>query len=138
MKLQVKYLTLGCVGGMIYWCIEKLFRGYSHWTMILLDSVCFIALGLINEFLSWKTLLWIQMLIGAIIITMLEFIAGCIVNLWLNWNIWNYSNLPFNILGQICLSFSCIWYCLSAVGIILDDYLRYWIFDEEKPRYRLK
>ena len=43
--------------------------------------------------------------------------------------------LPFNILGQISLPFSLIWFLLSGVIIIVDDYLRYKLFKEDKPKY---
>ena len=46
--------------------------------------------------------------------------------------------MPFNLLGQICLPFAVAWLALAAVAIVLDDYLRYWLFGEEKPRYRWK
>jgi uncharacterized membrane protein len=76
-----------------------------------------------------------QMFIGACIITILEFITGCIVNLYFKWNVWDYSHLPLNLLGQICLPFSIIWFFLSGIAILLDDYIRYELFDEEKPHY---
>ena len=132
-----KYLFLFIVGGIIYGMIETLSRGYTHWTMGVLGGICFICLGLINEILSWETPLALQMLIGSTIITILEFITGCIVNLWLGWNVWDYSNLPLNLLGQICLPFSILWYFISAIGIVIDDYIRYIYFDEERPRYKL-
>lgn len=135
--LPLKYLGLGCFGGVIYVFIEMLWRGYSHWTMFLLGGVCFVALGLINEVIPWDMPLTAQMFIGCIIITALEFITGCIVNLWLGWDVWDYSELSFNLLGQISLSASVGWYFLSAVGIILDDWLRYWLFGEDKPRYTI-
>lgn len=81
--------------------------------------------------------LWKQIGIGEIVVLALEFITGCIVNIWLGWNIWDYSSLPFNILGQICLPFAILWIPLILVVIVLDDYLRYWWFDEEKPHYKL-
>lgn len=133
----LKYIYLFIVGGLIYLGLELLFRGYSHWTMGVLGGICFITLGLINEVLSWDTPLSLQMLIGCLIITALEFIAGCILNLWLKLNIWDYSNLPLNILGQICLPFSILWYFVSAIGIVLDDYIRYIYFNEEFPRYKI-
>jgi uncharacterized membrane protein len=136
-KKLLKNLFLFVVGGDIYLFIEILYRGYSHWSMFLLGGVCFLCLGYINLFLPWETPLPIQMLIGAVIITALEFGTGCIVNLWLGWHVWDYSNVPFNLWGQICLPASVGWYLLSIVGIVLDDYLRYWIFHEEKPRYHI-
>ena len=135
--ILLKYVFLGVIGGIIYYTLENIWRGYSHWTMGILGGICFICLGLINELLSWETPLVIQMLIGGTIITVLEFITGCIVNLWLGWNIWDYSDLPLNLLGQICLPFSILWYFISAIGIVIDDYIRYIYFDEERPRYKL-
>ena len=99
LKITIKYLFLGVIGSIIYMSLEILWRGYTHWTMGALGGICFICLGLINELLSWETPLVLQMLIGSTIITILEFITGCIVNLWLGWNIWDYSNLPLNLLG---------------------------------------
>ena len=137
LKIIAKYLFLGIIGSIIYMNLEILWRGYTHWTMGILGGICFICLGLINEILSWETPLILQMFIGSIIITILEFITGCIVNIWLGWNIWDYSNLPLNLLGQICLPFSILWYFISAIGIVIDDYIRYIYFDEEYPRYKL-
>jgi uncharacterized membrane protein len=105
--------------------------------MFILGGICFVLVGLINEYLSWDTPLWKQGLIGAAVITLFEFITGCIVNLWLGWDVWDYSNLPFNLLGQICLPFFLIWWLLSFVAIMFDDFLRWVIFKEEKPRYKL-
>lgn len=137
MKRYYKELILGLVGGIIYIGIEFLWRGYSHWTMFALGGVCFVLLGWINEYIPWDMPLWEQTIIGTLIITVLEFITGCIVNLWLGWNVWDYSNIPFDFLGQICLLYILFWIPISLVGIILDDYLRYWIFKEEKPHYCL-
>lgn len=136
-KLLLKYLFLLIVGGTTYVGIELLWRGYSHWSMFFLGGLCFICCGLLNEILPWDMVLSKQMLIGAIIITTLEFITGCIVNLKLGWNVWDYSNLPLNICGQVCPIFFIAWYYVSGLAIILDDWLRYWIFHEEKPHYKL-
>lgn len=135
MKLLCKYLFLFLVGGIIYSIIEVFFRGHTHWTMFIVGGVCFILLGLQNEVTDWEMSLFWQAVNGGIIITFVEFITGCIVNLCLGWNIWDYSNMPFNILGQICLPFSIIWCLISVLGIVMDDYIRYIFFGEEKPRY---
>ena len=137
MKKQIiKYLFLGTIGGILYLIIELLFRGYSFPSSFFMGFLAFIYCGLINEILSWETPLIIQMLIGGAGITIIEFITGCIVNILFNLNEWDYSSLPFNILGQICLLFSIIWCFLSLIAIILDDYIRYIFFNEEKPKYR--
>ena len=136
-KLLLKYLFLFLVGGAIYCVIELLYRGHTHPSMYILGGLCFIVCGLFNEIFEWTTPLLIQMLLSSIAITILEFITGVIVNLILHLNVWDYSNLPFNLLGQICLPFCLIWFFLSLIGIVLDDYIRYYFFNEEKPQYKL-
>ena len=125
------------VGGFIYVLIEILWRGYSHWTMFVVGALCFLIIGGINEFYSWEMPLWKQCVISALVITAIEFISGCVINLGFGWDVWDYSNAPFNVLGQICLPYTLLWIPLSLIGVVLDDYLRYWLFGEEKPRYKL-
>lgn len=140
---------LFCIGGKLYYLIEMMWDGQSHWTMFVLGGTCFVIMGLLNEYrFRWKDSLFVQALISATVITVFEFITGCIVNLWLRWQIWDYSNLPFNLLGQICLYFFFLWILLSMVGIILDDWIRYGAYiafhrifpqmqKREKPQYRV-
>ena len=136
-RLLNKYLTLFDVGGLLYILLELAWRGWSHWTMFVLGGLCFIGLGLINEVLPWDMPLWQQVLIGACIVTVLEFLTGCIVNLWLGWGVWDYSGLPGNALGQICPQYCLLWLPVSLAGIVLDDWLRYRWFGEERPHYKL-
>ena len=137
MKTLIKCMVLGNIGGIIYVLIELIYRQYSHISMYFLGGVCFLLIGLLNENLSWNIPLWQQSMLGSVIITIAEFIAGCILNLLLGLNIWSYAELPFNILGQVCLPFSVVWIFLSLVAIVVDDYLRYWLFNEDKPQYKI-
>lgn len=131
----IRPLVLWGLGGLLYVILEVIWRGYSHWTMFLVGGICFLIIGTINEVIPWgMPLLW-QCIFGALIVTAVEFLSGCIINIWLGWHVWDYSDMPFNVLGQICLPFSCLWVLISAVAVVLDDYLRYWLFGEEKPRY---
>lgn len=137
MKNILKYIILFMVGACTYFGIEVVFRGFSHWSMWVLGGLCFISIGLINELFSWETPFYLQCIIGAIIVTSLELLTGYIVNIWLDWNVWNYSHLPCSFFnGQINLFFSMIWCVLSAVAIVVDDWLRHWLFKEEKPHYK--
>ena len=136
LKMIFKYFVLFVTYGCIYYMIEILYRGFSDFSMLLLGGICGCLIGAINEFFSWETPFWKQCIIGAIIVTILEYITGLIVNVWLGWNVWDYSNLPFSLHGQINLFFSIAWIFLSAVAIVLDDWLRYWLFKEEKPHYK--
>jgi uncharacterized membrane protein len=133
----VKLFVLFLIGGMIYYGIEILWRGYSHPSMYILGGVCFVLVGLINEYFPWDMSFLLQSLIGAGIITGAELVTGIIVNIWLGLNVWDYSAIPTNIMGQICLPFSLLWVLLSGVAIVLDDYVRFWFFGEEKPHYSL-
>ena len=135
MRKIYKLLILFIIGGCIYTLMEFLWRGYSHPAMIIVGGVCFLAIGSINEIIPWEMPLFLQSIIGGIIITTVELISGCILNLWLNLGIWDYSNMPFNFKGQICLAFSVLWCFISTFGIILDDFLRWKLFGEDKPFY---
>ena len=136
-KNVIKMVVLLLIGGTTYFSIEMLWRGHSHWTMALVGGVCFILIGAINEYLPWDLGMIQQAFIGASIVTAVELIAGLILNVWLKLGIWDYSNMPFNLWGQICLPFFFAWLALSIVAIVIDDYLRYWLFKEEKPHYQL-
>lgn len=134
----LEYFVLWFIGGAAYVCIELLWRGRSHWTMFVLGGLCEVLVGLLNEGLFPKNFGIIpQALMGGIIITLLEFATGCIVNIGLGWSVWDYSNVPGNIMGQICPQFAIYWVLLSVVIIFVDDRIRYKLFGEPKPQYKL-
>lgn len=136
-KTLFKYAVLFCIGGIAYCCIEILWRGHTHWTMFVVGGLAFLFCCTVNELFDYEMPLWKQMMICAIGITIIEFIVGVIINLAFGLHVWDYSNLPFNVLGQICLPFSIIWFFLSFFAILLDDWIRYLFFGEEKPHYKL-
>lgn len=137
MKAVAKHAVLALCGGCVYYAIEVMWRGYSHWTMAALGGICFVLIGGINELFTWEMPLALQGVIGAAIVTALELVSGIILNLWLGLGIWDYSNQPFNVLGQICPLFSILWIPLAMVAVVLDDWLRYLWFGEERPTYKL-
>ena len=137
LKANLKHAVLALCGGCVYFLIEMAWRGHSHWTMAVLGGVCFVLIGDINEFIPWNMPLVLQGAIGSGVVTLLELVSGIVLNLWLGLGIWDYSNMPFNFLGQICLPFSLLWVALSVVAVILDDWLRYWLFGEDRPTYTL-
>ena len=137
MRQYLKSMFLGCIGGLLYIGLELLWRGHSHWTMFFLGGACFVSIGLINELIPWCMPIWKQALIGAAIITGLEFLTGCVVNRWLGWEVWDYSGMPMNLLGQICVPYMLLWIPVAVLAIVLDDWLRYWMFGEERPQYHM-
>lgn len=134
LRLVLKYLCLFCIGGFAYCDIELLYRGQTHWSMFLCAGIIFIYASVQNEALEWDYPFWKQLLKVWIFALIAEFITGCIVNLWLGWDVWDYSNLKFNILGQTSLTFALLFLPICALAIVLDDYVRYLFFEEERDR----
>ena len=134
MKIILKYFFLWSIGGILYMLLEIGFSGSTHWTMGILGGICFILVGLIDSYYTLS--LYKQMLMSMVFITALEFITGAILNLGLGLSIWDYSLLPFNLLGQICLPFSVLWFFLSLPAILLDDWLRTYFFGELPHHYK--
>lgn len=137
MRKLCKAAILASIGGAVYVCLELLFRGRSHWTMAVLGGVIFLIIGSFNEILPWEMPLLLQAVLGAMVVTMAELAAGILLNRWLGLGIWDYSNMPFNLWGQICLPFSVLWVFLAGIAVVLDDWLRYWLFREERPHYAI-
>ncbi len=131
-----KYLFLFLIGGFTYFYMEILFRGYSHFSMIICGGLAFILCGAINQMMHFQIPVISQMFLSTLIITGLEFITGYIVNIRLHWNVWDYSGMPYNLYGQVCAAYSAIWFVLSLICIFADDWIRWKIFDEPKAIYK--
>lgn len=131
----IKIVLLFLMGGMIYFAIEVAYKGDSHYSMFITGGAAFLLIGGINCYFDRNMPLVQQMLFSAVIITLLEFISGVIVNIWLHLNVWDYSGIPLNFMGQICPRFFAIWFFISLIGIFLDDFFRYRMFGEKMPKY---
>ena len=137
MKRISEYLFLWAVGGCMYYGFEVLFRGFSHWSMVLLGGLCFLFFFIQGKMVRWQDPLWRQTLRCLVFVTAMEFITGIIVNKWLGMQVWDYSELPFQFMGQICLPFMVIFSGLCVLGIFLSGYIGYLFYGEEKPRFIL-
>lgn len=111
-----RYLLVFFIGAIAYSLIEIIWRGYTHWTMTLTGGLCMAMLMFISTLSLALPLKW---LIGALSITAVEFTVGCVVNLALDWHVWDYSDLPLNLLGQISLPFTGVWFLLSIPAIFI-------------------
>lgn len=121
---SVKELSLiFLIGGIGYGLLEILFRGYTHWTMLLTGGLCFLLFYIINFILKTDSLI-VRCLIATAIITTLEFIVGYIVNIILKLNVWDYSNRVLNLFGQICLLYSGIWFSMGVPMTIISNYIK--------------
>ena len=139
MRCMMNYITRllfrFLVGGFAYGGIEILTRGYSHISMFIAGGLCFVFIGLLNEFLGEKLSFLSLMVLSALIITAVEFITGVIVNLWMGLGVWDYSYLPYNLKGQICLLFTNLWFLLSAPALLLDDFFRVALLKRKPVKY---
>ena len=103
----IKELILLIIFGITYCGIEILYRGRTHISMLFVGGLCAVLIGMINE-ITPKMNIILQMFIGAVIVTIIEFFSGYIINIILGLNVWDYSNLMFNYKGQISLLFTII------------------------------
>lgn len=118
MKKVKKYMLLFAIGSIGYALIELLWRGRTHWSMMIAGGICFIMFSVIEDHLVEMPLL-VKAAIAAAFITTLELGFGIVFNIFLNMNVWNYNDMPYNFLGQICPAFSLLWCLLSIVMLPL-------------------
>lgn len=118
LEYSLVYLT----GAFGYGGLELCWRGYTHWSMMPTGGLCFLMLYLIGNHSHEK--FWKKCVMGSCLITTVEFLVGAVVNLKMGWGVWDYSKIPLNIMGQICLPFSLCWFVLSAPGLWLCKKMR--------------
>lgn len=107
----MRYIVVFCTGAAGYSLLEVLWRGYTHWTMTVTGGFCLLLIySISNSLVSWS--LWEKCLLGSAVITATELVVGITVNIILKWNVWDYSQVPFNFMGQICLPYSVLWFFL--------------------------
>ncbi|ALC90679.1 hypothetical protein AM500_13465 [Bacillus sp. FJAT-18017] len=72
-----------------------------------------LLLLLIDELTAWPVII----LLSLIIPTMIEYVSGIILEKLFNRRYWDYSNVPLQLHGHICLPFSLCWVALSIAGL---------------------
>lgn len=142
-----KILILWAALGVMYVALETLFRGYSHPSMLVVGGLCGVLVGSINQHPRfYRAPIILQSAIGALAVLAVEFAAGCILNLWLGLDVWDYSGQPGNILGQICPQFGLLWFFIMPLAIWAEDTARWFIWfyarramgkgDARPPRFK--
>jgi hypothetical protein len=107
------------LGSCAYPTLEVLWRGYTHSSMALAGGVCMVLINRICCERMEKKSLAAKCAAGSLIITGVEFVLGIVVNRILHLHVWDYSSMPMNILGQICIPFSAIWFFLTIPATAL-------------------
>ena len=115
-------------GGLTYYTIEILYRGYSHYSMFLCGGIVFYSISLFNRRYNYTLHLVTRMIVSALIITVIELLFGIFFNLILLKQVWNYSTHFYNYRGQICLTFSILWFFLSLPVLYTEEKIRFLLF----------
>lgn len=113
------FFILGAIG---YGAIETIWRGWTHWSMLIAGGLCFVLFSIVAERFKGKPLL-LKAAVCAILVTSVEFVFGVVFNLWLKMNVWDYSHMPYNLLGQICPIFTLIWAGIATAFLPFVDVL---------------
>lgn len=127
-------LSLFAIGGLGYVLIENIWRGYSHITMFFAGGLSFLCIEIMDVRLGKSVGTLPKCILGSTIITTIEFVFGCIFNLYYKMNVWDYSHLPFNLFGQISLVFSSLWCLLTLPVLQIGKAIRRGLFHEGRRR----
>ncbi len=132
----LKGFALFCAGGLGYGLLEIAWRGQTHISMFFVGGLCFFIIGGLDEFHA-KPCLLLQAVVSSAAVTAVEFMSGVYINLILGLRVWDYSDMPLNLMGQICLPFSTLWLIVSVPAIYFEDFLRHCLFNEPLKHQRI-
>lgn len=113
MRKLCETADLFAIGGGVYGLVEVIWRGHTHWTMVLLGGTLFLLLGALDSRLLPRRSLLTRAVLGGVLITAAEFAAGCLLNRVLDLAVWDYSQMPFHLMGQVCLPYSIAWIAVA-------------------------
>ncbi len=135
----MKKFKIFMVMAVAYMIIEAVFRLCTDPSSISLIQtlsmgVCGGLSGLFADLLNedgWNAPMFVDVIIASLFTTSLEYAFGYVLNIKLGLNIWDYSNMPFNLNGQICLTYSIGWTLLMPFAFWLGDHYRHNELGEE-------
>ena len=113
LKKWQKYLLKFMLGGVGYGLIELIWRGRTHFSMVLTGGACLVAICAVNEKMK-KRNIFLRSAVCSAAITAAEFAVGMVVNRWLCMDVWDYGGIPGNVMGQICPLYSFLWFLLCV------------------------
>lgn len=112
------YFAAFLFGAGVYPILEICWRGYTHITMMLLGGICMSSIYFVYIAFS-SSGFFLRAILSTVIITAWEFLFGAILNIALEMDVWNYSDMALNVMGQVCASYALIWLLLSAPALLV-------------------
>ena len=122
MKYIKKNVIFFSCGGVGYGLLEILWRGRTHWSMLLAGGICSVLFSQIAQRFRRRSRLY-KAALCAVGVTAVELVFGVVFNMILKMKVWDYSRVPLNFLGQICPLYTLLWGCLGFVLIPVADRL---------------
>lgn len=116
-----EYFYIWLFGGITYGLIEILWRGHTHYSMVITGGICFLVIYRLSEL---ERNIVVKSIMGALAITAIELTVGVVVNIIFGLGVWDYSEVPLNLLGQICPIYTLLWFLLCIPGMHMCRELR--------------
>lgn len=116
-KEGLLFLTGSCA----YPTLEMIWRGRTHYSMALAGGVCLVLINRVCCEKMYKKRLSLRCVAGSAIITGVELATGLVFNDLMGCNVWDYSHMPMNLLGQVCLPYSLLWCGLTLPAMALCE-----------------
>ena len=123
MAVYKRCYFLFLIGGIGYPLLEILWRGYTHPSMGVVGGLCLITIYFINMKLR-KWSISFRAFCCTLAITFIEFISGVLLNIVFRLGVWDYSGRILNVMGQICLPYSILWFLLSFGVIYVIEFFK--------------
>lgn len=111
-------LSVFAVGGMLYCASELLYRRRTHPSMFAAGGLALLTADRVRRVrCRGGAVVRVSLCTGAF--TFIELCIGLLVNRRGRTRVWDYSRMPLNYKGQICLPFTLLWAALSghAMGV---------------------
>lgn len=88
----------------------------SPWMMFDYGLFGLILMPVANPLKRWGIPLPVRAFVYMLMIFFVEYASGCIFHFGMGIWVWDYSDLPYNLHGQIAAAFIPTWYFLGLVG----------------------
>jgi len=125
------------------WIIETIYRsvtnhrfvnaGYLYGPFVPIYGAGGVIIILVGVFIQ-KEALYFQMIVFALVTTVLELVIGIMLKKVFGHKLWDYSNNKFNFFnGTICLKYSILWMILAWIFFYRIFPLTYIVVDKINP-----